>query len=155
AKNAKILDVGQMVRLKRWLIAEELNGQPLATRRDAFAILDREAGFVEQFRALPEPNPVLSRPVGDRLQISLSEHFIRYIAAEGLKQRKLGRLRLALRHHRRILKDRVRAIVGTIHDVFVGPLEIERIDQCLTNAPILESVSPSVDKPALSTRRRV
>jgi hypothetical protein len=49
----------------------------------------------------------------------------------------------------------MRAFVGTIHDVFVGPLEIERIDQRFANAPVLELLTSRIDEPTLRARRRV
>src|SRR5262245_11896880 len=47
------------------------------------------------------------------------------------------------------------AIVGTIHDILVGPFEIESVDQGFAYALVFELVAPRIDKPALSTRRRI
>src|ERR1700732_734974 len=47
------------------------------------------------------------------------------------------------------------ARIGAIHDGLVGPFEIERIDQRLAHARILEPVAARVDEPALRAGRRV
>ena len=44
------------------------------------------------------------------------------------------------------------ACIGTIHDGLVGPLEIERVNQRLADARILEFVAAGIDEPALRTR---
>ena len=45
------------------------------------------------------------------------------------------------------------ARIGAIHDGLVGPLEIERLDQRLAHARILELVAAGIDEPALRARR--
>ena len=49
----------------------------------------------------------------------------------------------------------MRAIVGTVHDVLVGPFEIESIDQRFANAAVLELLPSRIDEPALRAGRRV
>src|SRR5215475_15927790 len=49
----------------------------------------------------------------------------------------------------------MRSLVGPVHDVLVGPLEIESIDQRFAHAPVLELVTPRVDEPALRAGGRV
>ena len=47
------------------------------------------------------------------------------------------------------------AFIRAVHDVLVGPFEIERIDQRLAQPAVLELVAPRVDEPALRAGGRV
>ena len=49
----------------------------------------------------------------------------------------------------------MRALVGAVHDVLVGPFEVEGVDQRLAQAAVLELVAPRVDEPALRAGRRI
>ena len=49
----------------------------------------------------------------------------------------------------------MRAVVGAVHDVLVGPFEIEGVDQRLAQAAILEFLAPHIHEPALRAGRRV
>ena len=83
----------------------------------------------------------------------LSEHLVRHLAAERLEQLQFFRRRRPLCHHVRVLERRNGALIGTIHDGLVGPLEIERLDQRLANPRIPEFVAAGIDEPALSRPR--
>src|SRR5450759_45554 len=72
-----------------------------------------------------------------------------------LSSYELRRIRLALRHHWRVLEHRHRAVVGAVHDVLVGPFEIEGVDQHLAQAAVLELRAPHVDEPALRAGWRI
>ena len=74
---------------------------------------------------------------------------------ERLEQRQLVRARLALRHHVGVLEHRMGAVVGPVHDVLVGPFEIEGIDQRLAHRRSLNLLAPRVDEPALRAGRRI
>ena len=106
-------------------------------------------------RAAPQPAAVVAGAVGHRRHIRLAEHFVRHLAAERLEQLELGGVRLAGRLHRRVLEHRLRAVVGAVHDVLVGPFEIEGVDQRLAQAAVLELRAPRIDEPALRAGRRV
>src|SRR5262249_32298869 len=62
---------------------------------------------------------------------------------------------LADRHHVRVLEHRMGAVIRSIHDILVGPLEVERVVQRLAEPRILELLASSVEDPALPTRRRL
>ncbi len=47
------------------------------------------------------------------------------------------------------------ARVGAVHDGLVGPFEVERLDQRLAHAGILEFFAAQIDEPALRTRGRI
>src|SRR5262249_3771223 len=47
------------------------------------------------------------------------------------------------------------SLIGSVHDVLVGPFEIKRIDEGLAQALILEFCSSRVKEPALRARRRI
>ncbi len=49
----------------------------------------------------------------------------------------------------------MRAVIGAVHDVLVGPFEIEGVDQRLAQAAVLELRAPHVDEPALRAGRRI
>src|SRR5437763_3563540 len=46
-------------------------------------------------------------------------------------------------------------LVGAVHDRFIGPLEVERVDEGLAQALVLELLAPGVEVPALRTGRRL
>src|SRR5512144_704314 len=48
----------------------------------------------------------------------------------------------------------MRPVIRSVHDISVGPFEIESIDERLTQAPILELLPPQIDEPSLGARRR-
>src|SRR3974377_54307 len=48
----------------------------------------------------------------------------------------------------------MRAIVGPVHDVLVGPFEVKGIAQRLAQAAVLEFLAPRIDEPALRARDR-
>ena len=83
-------------------------GLPSGSTRLPF--LSGEARLGEQLRAAAQPAAVVAAAVGHRRHVRLAEHFVRHLAAERLEQRELGRVRLAVRHHRRILEHRHRAL---------------------------------------------
>ena len=144
-----------MVRRECRLVDQELDGDRLAVRQHALAVLEHDAGLAEQLLGVPQRAAVLAAAVGHRRHIGLAEHFVRQLAAKRLEQREFGGVRLALRHHRRILEHRMRALVGAVHDVLVGPFEIEGVDQRLAQAAVLEFLAPHIDEPALRAGRRI
>ncbi len=117
--------------------------------------LSAKPAAASKLRAAPQPAAIVAGTVGHRRHIGLAEHFVRQLAAERLKQRQFGGIGLALRHHRRILKHRHRAVIGAVHDVLVGPFEIEGVDQRLAQPAVLELRAPGIDEPALRAGRRV
>src|SRR6185503_16592115 len=48
----------------------------------------------------------------------------------------------------------MRPVVRTVHDISVGPLEIEGVDERFPQAPILEFLAPQIDEPTLGAGRR-
>ena len=70
-------------------------------------------------------------------------------AEERLEQRQLVGAGLALRGHVGILEHRERAFVGAVHDVLIGPLEVEGVDHGLAQFHVLELVAPRIEEPAL------
>src|SRR4029077_9379484 len=46
-------------------------------------------------------------------------------------------------------------IIGPVHDGLVGPLEVEGVDERLTQALVLELLAPRIEEPALRARGRV
>src|SRR5262249_52236779 len=46
-------------------------------------------------------------------------------------------------------------IVGAVHDVFVGPLEIEGVNKRLAKPSVFEFLAPRVEEPALRARWRL
>src|SRR6187402_1367908 len=48
----------------------------------------------------------------------------------------------------------MRAVVRTVHDISVGPFEIESVDECLPQTPILKFLAPQIDEPTLGAGRR-
>ena len=49
----------------------------------------------------------------------------------------------------------MRPFIGPVHDLLVGPFEIERIDEGLAQALVLEFLPARVEEPALRARWRV
>src|SRR3977135_3344322 len=47
------------------------------------------------------------------------------------------------------------ALIGPVHDVLVGPFEIEGENERLAHALVLELLAPRVEEPALRTRGRL
>ncbi len=47
------------------------------------------------------------------------------------------------------------ALIAAVHDGLVGPFEIERIDESFPQPLVLEDVPPSIEEPALRSRRRI
>src|SRR5258708_5402571 len=66
-----------------------------------------------------------------------------------LEQLEFLRRRRAARHHSGILKRRMGARIGAVHDGLVGPFEIKGQDQRLAHARVLEFVAGGIDEPAL------
>src|SRR5262245_52490139 len=46
-------------------------------------------------------------------------------------------------------------LIGVVHDLLVGPFEIEGIDKGFAQALVLEFLPPRVEEPTLRTRRRI
>ena len=103
-------------------------------------------------RGLAQHVAVLPGAVGDRRHERRAEHLVGQLAAERLEQRHLFGARRAFGHHLRILEQRDGALIGSVHDVPVGPFEIEGIDQGFAQAAVLELLAPRVDEPALRSR---
>ncbi len=99
------------------------SGSPFGV--DALAVLERVAGLREQLHGLAQHAAILPRAVRHRRHVRLAEHLVRHLAAERLQQLKLLRRRLAFGHHVGVLEQRERALVSAVHDVLVGPLEVE------------------------------
>src|SRR5262249_29827071 len=53
------------------------------------------------------------------------------------------------------LESRMRALVGAIHEVLVGPFEIEGVVQSLAKPRVGELLPPRIEEPALRTRGRL
>ena len=96
------------------------------------------AGVLEKLRRLAQQRAVLrpSRPTP--AAPGLAEHLVRNASAERFEQRKLAGVRLALRHHVRVLEHRDGALVGAVHDRLVGPFEVEGVAQRLAHPRIGE-----------------
>src|ERR1700733_9102452 len=77
------------------------------------------------------------------------------MCAERLEQSDFFGTGLAQRHHLGILKHRDGALIGAVHDVLVGPLEIESIVERLAHPRIVKLWPPHIDKPALRAGRRI
>ena len=63
--------------------------------------------------------------------------------------------RFALRHHVGVLEHREGTVVGPVHDVLVGPFEIEGQDEGFAQPRVGELLAARVDEPALRARRRL
>ena len=154
-QRRQILDVGRVVRLDRRLVDQEFDLESFAIRELPLGVLDRATGVLQQLRCLAQQGPVLSGAVRHRRHERHAEHLVRHLAAKRLQQLEFFRRRRPFRHHVRILERRMGALVGAVHDGLVGPLEIERLDQRLAHARILELVAAHVHEPALRARRRI
>src|SRR5262245_466688 len=56
------------------------------------------------------------------------------------------------RHHVGILKHGMRPLIGPVHDLLVGPFEIECIDEGLPQTLILQFFPSRIEKPTLRAR---
>src|SRR5262249_46885646 len=65
---------------------------------------------------------------------------------------KLVRRGLTDRHHVGILKHRMRPLIGPVHDLLVGPFEIECIDEGLPQTLILQFFPSRIEEPTLRAR---
>ena len=153
-KRSEILDVKRVMRLERRLVHQKLDFEHLAVRQHPLAVLDGKSGVQQQLRGLAQYRPVLSGPIGYRRHVRRTEHGVRHLAAKRLQQLEFFRRRRPVGHQIGILKRRMGARIGAIHDALVGPFEIERLDQRLAHARILELVAADVDEPALRARWR-
>src|SRR5262249_59917303 len=84
-----------------------------------------------------------------------AEHIIWHLAAEWFEQGKFVRRGLTDRHHVGILKHRMGPLIGPVHDLLVGPFEIEGIDERFAQPLVLELFTPGIEEPALRARRRI
>ena len=125
---------------------QELNCDRLSTRRNWLPVLSVRPASSSR-RARTCALSVLPRAIGNRRHVGLIEHFVRLLLRETVRaesRRLTFRIRLAFRHHRRIQTFRMGPVVGPVHDVLVGPVEIESIDSAW-RAPVLELVTPCLD----------
>src|SRR5262249_3855995 len=84
-----------------------------------------------------------------------AEHIIWHLAAEWFEQGKFVRRGLTDRHHVGILKHRMGPLIGPVHDLLVGPFEIECIDEGLPQTLILQFFPSRIKKPTLRARRGI
>ena len=96
------------------------------------AVLDDQPGILKQLGCFAQQHPVLPRAVGDRRHERLAEHLVGHLAAVGLQQGYLLRARLAFGHQVGVLEHRMGTFIRPVHEILVGPFEIERIDQRFT-----------------------
>ena len=96
---AEILDEGGVVRLKRRLVDQKLDGENLAVRQPPLAVLDLEPRLLQQLLRPAQQRAILPRTIRHRRHEGFAEHLFRHPSAIRLKQCKLGRRRWALRHH--------------------------------------------------------
>ena len=137
------------MRLERTLGQQEFRRELFALGVEPAAVLHGPAGGIEQVAGAAQQLAILPGPVGLRRYPCRPEHFRQQAVAERLQQRDLVRRRLAARHHLGVLEHRMRALVRTVHQVLVGPFEVEGDRQRLANAPIPELVPPGIEQPAL------
>src|SRR6266404_1278076 len=103
-ERAQILDKGHVMGLERGFVEQKFNPEGFALRRHPLAVLHHAACFLKQLHRLAQQRPILPRPIRHRRHERLTEHLIRHLAAEWLKQCDLFRQRGSDRHHIRILE---------------------------------------------------
>ncbi len=149
AERAQVLDELRMMRLDRWIIEQEFNTDPFAARRNALAIHDREARFLQESARLLEKSAVLARPIGHRREVGVTEHLVRDLAPKRLEQRQLVRPGFADGHHVGVFEERLYPLIGPIHDALVGPLEVECAIEGFAHPLVLEHLLAHVQEPTL------
>ena len=111
------------------------------------AAINRSLACLSNARSKPEPS-LTGRHIG------LAEHGRRKLVAERLEQLQFVGARLALRLHRGVGEEGDDPLVGRVHDVLVGPFEVEGEPDRLAHPRILELLAPGVEVPALDARGR-
>src|ERR1700704_1084652 len=153
AERAEILDERHVMRLRRRLIDQELDGDLFALRRHAFAVNDREAGVLKERARLAQLQAVLAGSIGHRRDEGILENRFGDLVTQGPEQGHFVWAWFAHCHHVGILEQGMQPLIGPEHDGLIGPFEIERVDEGLSHTLVLKYLPSRIEEPALYPHR--
>ncbi len=153
AEQIEIADKGRSVRFERIVEIEKLDLKRFAVRQQQVVAVAFAARSDEQIIGFAQQRAILARAIRDGGHRHLAEDGRRQFSLERRENGEFFRRRRAGRHHRRILEIGCRTVIKPVHDVAIGPLEVETLFQRF--ADVLELVATDVEEPGLRSKRQL
>src|SRR5262249_2747867 len=82
AQRPEILDERHVMRLKRRLVYQEFDADWLTLQRHPLAVLNNEAGLLQERASLAQQRTIVTRSIGNWRHERFSEHLIGHLAAK-------------------------------------------------------------------------